>query len=92
VNKNAFDKIEPSQLPTADCIGRGNFFDLKHLFIEEFSPNACAGSLLLVAAQLWRQIVQRSRQCATILRDALEPTPEKDVEILEDWIDGHIDN
>lgn len=39
----------------------------------------------------WMQIVERSVQCARILRDAIEPTSEKDMSILEEWLDPHLD-
>ena len=39
---------------------------------------------------VWQRIVQRSRHCAVILRNALEPTSERDIQILEEWLERHI--
>ena len=40
---------------------------------------------------VWRQIVKRSMESARILRDAIEPTSEKDMAMLEEWLDCHLD-
>jgi hypothetical protein len=41
-------------------------------------------------SDIWGTVVKRSRRCAEILRNVFEPTRERDLEIVEQWLDPHL--